>query len=108
MDVGFDQAGAGEAPTRVIALGRIAETAPERDDPAAGDADIQHFPRRPIGEPGVAYDQIHPEPFVDKVGRGPKHTAPPAMRESGASPRPSCGAAARCYDVARIIRMTAP
>ena len=41
MDVSLDQTGASEAPTSLIGLRRISQSALDRHDPALGDADIQ-------------------------------------------------------------------
>ena len=59
MNVGFDQAGAGEPAACVINSRRLAEPMPDRGDSVGRDADLGRFPHS-IGESGIPNDQVHP------------------------------------------------
>ena len=59
MDVRFDQTGAGEAPARIIGSRRGWQAPLDRNDLPAGDADVHRFTRKAVGEPHIAYYQIH-------------------------------------------------
>src|SRR5271165_4514901 len=68
MDVSFDQPGSGEPPAGVIARASLPEPLTvepwaDRRDPAIGDADIDRSTIWPVGEPDIAYDQIHARNF---------------------------------------------
>ena len=83
VDVGLDQPGAGEPAAGVIALAGLAEPVPERRDPPALDADVDRLRPRPVGEPGVAHDQIHRGPsFVGSHVRGASIRSPGAGWEA--------------------------
>ena len=59
MDVRLDQTATDQPPAGIIGLARCREMGLDRDDFAAGDADIQRLFARPISEAGIANDQIH-------------------------------------------------
>ena len=59
MDVRFDQTGAGEAPARIIGSRRGCQAPLDRNDLPAGGADVRRLAREAIGEPHIAYDQVH-------------------------------------------------
>ena len=59
MDVGFDQAGAGEVALRVIDLAVRGEVFPDRNDATLVEADVERLPVLAVGEPGIADDQVH-------------------------------------------------
>ena len=59
MDVRLDQAGTGKAPSRVVGFGCTRQPAINRDDLAAGNADIQRLRKRAVGEAGITNEQVH-------------------------------------------------
>ena len=66
MDVRFDQTGAGKAFARIISFRGDRQTLLDRNDLPAGDANVHRLTREAVGEPHIAYDQIH----VDQSSRG--------------------------------------
>src|SRR5271165_2652331 len=67
MNVGLDQAGAGEPPRRVVALAGFPQRSADRRDAVALDTDVDGLPVRPIGEPNIAHDQVHWRPFSGEL-----------------------------------------
>jgi hypothetical protein len=59
MDVGLDQPGAGEPPLGVPAVAPFGQSQADCGDLALGDADVDRFRVRPVGESCIADDQIH-------------------------------------------------
>ena len=59
MDMRIDKAGSSEASSRVVGFGCTRQPALNRDDVAAGNADIQRLRKRAVGEAGITNNQIH-------------------------------------------------
>jgi len=59
MDVRLDQTGTDEPPARIVGFGGVGQSAFDRDDLAAGNAEVQGLSDRPIGEAGITNDQVH-------------------------------------------------
>ena len=70
MDVRFGQTGAGKASARIMRLRRGRQAPLDRNDLPAGDADVHRLTQEAVGEPHIAYDQIHVQQSPEGLATG--------------------------------------